>query len=101
MKDSADRHHIEVESIVGTTTGLPLVRIKLNPPEQFWRAEEAIRQAWDILEAAVSAEVDLFMFEWFKRERGLAVAGKALLDWREFRRQRERELGEQRHLDER
>lgn len=86
---------IRWDSIVSARDGTPAVRVQWDDKAGQLTPEEARRCAECVMAAALAAEADAFLFEWFTQTLGLDLekAGVVLREFREWRRRREADKG--------
>lgn len=83
--------HARVTSAYGAQTRAPLVNLVIGDALHTWPAEEARRVGLLLIEVALAAEADAFLFEWGQAQLGDERAGAAVLH--EFRAWRQRKEG--------
>ena len=80
--------NIRVTSSYGATSRLPLVNLAIGDNLFTWESDEAKRVGHMLIEVAMAAEADAFLFEWTETSLGNEKAAVVML--REFRARRER-----------
>jgi hypothetical protein len=85
---------IEITSLVGKQTGLPLIQLKWGELVGQLTSHEAREHAYRILQAADAAESDLFLWEFATKKINVnpEAAAKVIAEFRTFREARLQQL---------